>query len=525
LSAPPGPGEASAPSPVPSEAANTRDPRGVLVCVGLALLLPALTHVFFGARHLNVSDEGFLWYGVQRTLAGEVPLRDFQAYHPGRYHWCAALAPLFGAGILGVRAACAVFEGLGLLCALLVTRRFARGLGWPFLFALLFAACAFPRHKLFESALASMAAWFAVRLLERPTLARHLAAGVFVGLAGYFGSNLGLYAGLGTAAVIALVAWREREPGRLRRAGAWAGGVVLGFAPFLAMLAFVPGFAGGVRASLALILAHGANIAKPWPWPWRVASSSALPWRDWTESLAFLVPVLALPPLLVAALRTKAAELRPRAACLAPALLAPFFLHHASVNSGAWHLAQCVQPMLLALLALPLLFRARPALARGLAWGGTLALFLAFAAAWNPLLDAAGERFVESDVGGESLALPAGQARYLAGIQQTVEKRVGAERLFLAPNMPALYCAFGKSSPSWWIYYFFPASPDEQAQLIAALATQHVDWALIGDPPPGASVEKSFRTTHPEVWAHFERDWRRVSAPLLPGDLALFRRR
>ncbi|MSR62027.1 MAG: hypothetical protein EXS08_06245 [Planctomycetes bacterium] len=505
--------------------ADSRERAGVLLCVALAFLLPALAHLGFGARHLNVSDEGFLWYGVRATVAGEVPLRDFQAYHPGRYHWCAAFAPLFGTGILGVRAACAVFEGLGLLCALLVTRRFARGLGWPLLFALLFAACAFPRHKLFESALASMAAWFAVRLLERPTFARHLAAGVFVGLAGYFGSNLGLYAGLGTAAVIALVAWKQREPGRLRRAGAWAGGVVLGFAPFLAMLAFVPGFAGGLRDSIALILEHGANIAKPWPWPWRVASASALPLRDWTESLAFLLPVLFLPPLLVAALRTRAEDLRARAACLAPALLAPFFLHHAAVNSGAWHLAQCVQPLLLALLGLPLFFDARATLVRSLAWGATTALFGTFALAWNPLLDASGERFVTSDVGGESLELPAGQARYFAGIQQTVEKRVGAERLFLAPNMPALYCAFDKSSPSWWIYFFFPASEQEQQELIAALAAQHVDWALIGDPPPGTSVEKSFRTTHPLVWQHFENDWRRVSAPLLPGDLALFRRK
>jgi hypothetical protein len=508
-------------SPAEPEA---RERAGVLACVALAILLPLLGQLLAGDRQLNVSDEGYLWYGVQRVAAGEVPLRDFQSYHPGRYHWCAAFAPLFGTGLIGVRAASAVFTGLGLLCALLVTRRVARGLGWTLAFALLFALGAFPRHKPFEPAVASMAAWFAVRLVERPSSARHFASGVFVGLAGYFGSNLGLYAGLGSAALIALVAWKEREPGRLRRAGAWAGGVVLGFAPFLAMLAFVPGFAAGFAHSVRLVLEHGTNVSKPWPWPWRVPDGTpvSLRLRDWSEALVFLTPLLSLPLYAFLVLRAQAAELRARAACLAPAVVAPFFLHHVAHNSGAWHFAQCMPPLVLALLGLPLALDARPRV-RALAWGGTTLVFLAFALAWNPLFEERGERLVAFDAGGESLRLPAGQARYLTDIRETLEKRVGAAPLFLAPNMPALYCLLGKRAPGWWIYFYFPMSPAEQTELIRGLDEQHVDWALIADPPP--EVEKSFQKTHPLVWEHFTKDWRRVSSARLPADLALFRRR
>src|SRR5688572_9589370 len=115
---------------------------------GFSVLLCAALHLAFGNYDIGLADEGYLWYGVQRTLAGEVPLRDFQAYDPGRYYWCAAFAPLVGDGIVGLRFAAAAFQALGLTFALLVATRFTRSLAGLAFCGLVLGLWMFPRHKL-----------------------------------------------------------------------------------------------------------------------------------------------------------------------------------------------------------------------------------------------------------------------------------------------------------------------------------------------------------------------------------------
>ncbi len=494
-----------------------------------AVLVPACMHLFFGRQHLNLADEGFLWYGVLRTLAGEVPLRDFQAYDPGRYHWCALLAPLVGDGIIGLRAAVAIYAAFGLAAGLAVLARVVRHPAALVLGGLLLGLWLFPRHKLFEPATALLVCWVTVRLLERPTVARHFVTGLVVGLAGYVGRNHALYGALASGLVLALDCWKDPRPGWSARLGGWAGGITLGCAPLAGMMLFVPGFARSYWDSVQLILRQGSNLACPWPWPWRVSAAELTPlgaWKEHAEAVAFLLPLFALPALVWTVVRTPRESWRERAALVGTTLVGAVYLHHASVRSDAFHLAQSLPPLLIALLLAPSLLGARRAWTVGL-WS-LLALLTGTVAATSNQTFAStlyGRELTECTVAGERLLLSPQQATYLPAIEHGLGGRVGEAPLFIAPHRPALYCVLRKRAPTWWIYYFWKASSAEQEATIARLRERGVDWALIVDSPIEDREDLLFRSLNELVWAHFQREWERVPTPELPDDHLLLHRR
>ncbi|HVT19636.1 MAG TPA: hypothetical protein VHQ90_26065 [Thermoanaerobaculia bacterium] len=190
-------------------AASSASGRGWWLPLLLAVSLAGASFLAQGRIGFNIADEGFLWYGAVATAHGDVPLRDFYSYDPGRYYWAAAWARLLGDGILALRLSTAIFAAIGLWLGLLAARRVVTG---PWALALagaMLLAWMSPRHKLFEPSVAMAAVWAGARLAERPSRGRHFAAGVLVGLAGFLGKNLGLYCG---AALLALILVRHFWP-------------------------------------------------------------------------------------------------------------------------------------------------------------------------------------------------------------------------------------------------------------------------------------------------------------------------
>jgi hypothetical protein len=209
--------------------------------LGAALLALTIVGSIYAMEHrigLEVADEGFLWYGAWRTLLGEYPIRDFDSYDPGRYYWAALWLRLFGNDIFVLRLSGAVIHAAALIVSLALLRRVTRNAWYLSAAAVVIACWLFPRHKPFEASIAIFGGY--KRRGHRIASPRvRVGEGCSWGAASV-GRNHGVY-----LAVAFSRCWRLRAS-RCAHAGQGCdlpgGGIVIGYAPMLALLVFVPGF-------------------------------------------------------------------------------------------------------------------------------------------------------------------------------------------------------------------------------------------------------------------------------------------
>src|SRR2546422_6195058 len=180
-----------------------RDKRLHIVCLSVGLV--AVFWILQSHIGLWMGDEGYLFYGSWRVGQGEVPLRDFSSYDPGRYYWVAFWSLFFGYGIIGQRAGVAIFQIIGLVWGLLAARRVVGRHCSLCLPGVLLIVWTWPQSRVFESALSMGAVLVGTRLIERPISRRFYWTGSFVGIAAFFGRNLGLYSLLAFLSILLIL--------------------------------------------------------------------------------------------------------------------------------------------------------------------------------------------------------------------------------------------------------------------------------------------------------------------------------
>lgn len=520
----------------PAQAMDRSSPRAwQLAMLSLAVVL--LAHTLEGNVLFDGADEGLLWYGTVHTAKGEVPVRDFRSYQPGRYYWGALWVPVLGDGILALRLSTVLFFGVGLFCGLLVLRRLHRSWAVMVFAACLIAMWMFPRHKLFEPAISLIAVYTAVRLLEEPSSRMAFAAGVFVGIAGVFGQNLGLYTSLAFFCLIALLLWRVGVACLGRTLAIWLAGIVTGFSPVLLMMLFVPGFGAALLESVLFWFRQGkTNLPIPIPWPWRADYAAAANSFEILSKASlgtfFLLCYGYYLWAILKILRSKSGSIKEQPVLAAVAFTGAFFMHHASVRASLGHLAQSIHPFLLGCLTLPhFCTRPRPRghlavlclLVGGLSFLATVPghpLYRQFLAA------RAGAPLVATALGQDRVLLDRASAAGVLRVTAMVARCVPAnEGMFVGPVHPGLYVLLNRSSPLHETYILWPpVSPEAELDMIRSLDEKHINYVLLADFVPEGREELRFCNTHKRLFRHLDAAFDPLRPPELPSGWSFLRR-
>ena len=519
----------STPVPIPFRKVIQENRHALL----LALLALATSLGWFfidGDVGINLADEGYLWHGTEAMRQGQIPMRDFHAYDPGRYLWTVGWSYLLGESLVSLRLACVLFQCLGVFAGLLAVCRVSRQPLFLICIALLLDVWMHPRYKVFEQSIALMSVYAGVLLMERPTLRRHLGVGIFGGLMAFMGRNHGAYHVLAFGLIISWTAgsegWREWR----RRIMAWSGGLFAGYAPQWLMFICVPGYFRSFVDSLVSISAKGTNLAAAVPWPWLVPAN--LPGWIRANSIAEGCFYVALPLFLALAV-ARASWLGRQRLATQPVLVSAAcvtlpYTHYVFSRPDIVHLTHGAPSMVLGAIALAASFASRGrwlprACAPVILVASVLANFFQLGAIRQ--LFAPPGTYLSLPVNGSRMLLQRYHAQVLVSAHTlTTDLAKADEPVFFAPHMPGLYPFTGRLSPTKQIYFIFPATPDEDRALLAEIEKAGVQWVMLHDYALDGREDLRFRATNPIVFDFFRKNFEPVLIETLPRDMIVLHR-
>lgn len=475
---------------------NATDTSQIRVYQRNRLILPLLLAVgavwasFLWQGHSGIStaDEGFLWYGAQRVLAGEVPIRDFYSYDPGRYYWIATIMRVLGnESIIGLRMANAITQAIALFIALVLidrttekTRRF-----FLVLSAMMLIIWMYPWFKQVDIALCIASIGVLSFLIHRPITRRYFIAGLVTGFISVFSLYHGLYGATGSLGVMAYLAIRRGNgPGFIKGFAIWSVGVLAGYMPIFFMIAFIPGFAQAfwenIRYMAGLYNISSAVIPVPWPWkmPFGHLSLGATVRGILTGSFFLAYPVFGVCGIALA-IRQKLNN-RP----LAPELVAAAFMalpyaNYAYQIPETTHLALGSFPFLIG--ALILLVNMRPSFKWPLFsffFVSSLMVLLACHPGYQK------KQLVAADIAGTKLEVFPDDARYFKMLSKLVYDYAPGERSFLAvPLLTTSYAVWKRKAPVYEVYAVGLRSEAFQRAEIESIKKADPGFAIVLDAP------------------------------------------
>jgi len=501
------------------------------------LLLPfALVGCFdlpFVRIGVNTADEGYLLKGTMDTVAGKVPIRDFRAYDPGRYYFCALWVRAFGPKFRAIRyAMSAVSIGFLLACCAILYQ--AAGMVYATA-----AGCALcyvwlrPHYKHFEMLFSIASVLVLSNVPSAPPGTAALGLGAYIGIAFFFGLNIGLYA-LGatvlSAAIMPDVASHLSGASTMLQFGL---GLLLGSLPFLWMFARHRGLLGDyLQRKVLTVLRRGtSNLPLPQPWVWN-RHVPQLNWfapaRQFSFKLAYtFVPFYCLAVVLLFTLGLEANNQEAWRMAAQASLVGLIYFHHIFSRADVDHLCVAIHPVLIALSL------------SAMAWfdefsATTAILLLVIASAWLVLPASssgwnylrARASYISYETGRESLLLWAEQAEAFVKLKEIVETHTKPnEPIFAGPDVPGYFPLFQRDTAVYDVYCVQPATARAQSEMLEQLKRNSPVLALVASSVVDGRQDLRFDTNYDEVWSYLAKNYHSAAGTSkIPGVIVLVRR-
>jgi len=511
---------------------SSSNDHNLLLVLSLAAIITFVQFFWQGRQGFELWDEGYFWYGAQRVLVGEVPLRDFMAYDPGRYYWAGAWMHLWNdSGIVALRAAAAIFQGTGLAFGLWIVSSETKRAPALLMVALsiVLTAWMYPAFKVFDVVPSIFLVCAYTHLVRKPTAGRYFFSGVVVGLMAVFGRNHGIYGVAGGLAVLGFLACiRTEHPGILRALMLWGAGIVVGFSPVLVMAAGVPGFSSALWDSITFLFQIKAtNLALPVPWPWTVSYATLSAWEGLRGlalgSLFIALPLFGAIGFGVCTLRRLRRQIVTPLLVASTAMVLPY-AHYAFSRADIVHLAQGIMPFLLGCFAIAATSRhtTRWLVAFSLC-GVSLAVMFPIQPGWQCHISPS---CVEAKVGKDHMKIEQGAVNDLAMLDTLAHQYAPGDRTFLAtPFWPGAYATLERKSPVWEIYALFPRDAAFQHAEIERLKLADPGFVLILDIAIDGNDQTRFRNTHAMMFEYIRTNFDTVGTYMGNPAYQVYRRR
>lgn len=475
-------------------------------------------------------DEGFLWYGARQVMSGDVPLRDFMAYSPGRYYWSAAIMWIMGnSGIIALRIAIALFQIIGMVIGLGTISCGVRKKSFVFMLlaALTLVLWMVVRHKIFDTTVSIILVGALSFLVSNPCKYRFFLAGMAVGLAAAFGHNHALYGVFGSfGAMIWLGINREHKTGLVEGLLLWCLGGVVGFLPVLMMFALIPGFFEAFLSSVLAILGRSStNISIPVIWPWNVLFGE-IPLKYALRQMFTGFFFLGLPAFGFLGIGwiffQRLMKKKSHPAVVGSVFMALPYAHHAFSRADTAHLAQGIFPFLIGMFALFSILEDKKKWVFSVLLYGITAFVIMPA---HPGVHSY-RHFVEVQLGCDTLWVNSGTASNISLLKELEKKYAPNGQSFVAaPFLPGAYAVLDRKSPMWEIYALWPRDAEFQKKEIERIKAADPGFILLNDKPLDGRDELRFANTHRLIDAYFKNNFDLLKGCDIPPSFQIYVKR